>query len=70
MDEKGGSIMGAIASMIGVIGGLCAVIGIITAAKVIAPIGTQFTWTFWFALSAILFLGAITIAVGRGGGYE
>jgi hypothetical protein len=62
--------MGIIASVLGGIGGLCAVIGIVTALEVMPDIGAQFTWMFWFVLSAILLLGAIAIAVGRGGGYE
>ena len=62
--------MGIIASILGGIGGLCAVIGIVTALEVMPDIGDQFTWMFWFVLSAILLLGSIAIAVGRGGGYE
>ncbi len=60
------SIMAAIA---GAIGGLCAVMGIITAVEVIPLITPQLTWMFWFVLSAILLLGSIAIALGRGG-YE
>ena len=62
--------MGIIASILGGIGGLCAVIGIVTALEVMHDIGDQFTWMFWFVLSAILLLGSIAIGVGRGGGYE
>ena len=62
--------MGAMAAMVGGIGGLSAVIGIITAAEVIAPIGYEFTWMFWFVLSAILLLASIAFAVGRGGGHD
>ena len=62
--------MGIIASILGGIGGLCAVIGIVTALEQMPDIGAQFTWMFWFVLSAILLLGTIAIAVGRGGGYE
>ena len=62
--------MGAMAAIIGAIGGLCAVLGIITAAEVIPPLGAEFTWIFWFVLSAILLLASIAFAVGRGGGYE
>ena len=60
------SIMAAIA---GAIGGLCAVMGIITAVEVIPLITPQLTWMFWFVLSAILLLGSIAIALGRSG-YE
>jgi hypothetical protein len=57
------------AAIIGGIGGLCAVMGIITAVEVIPLITSQLTWMFWFVLSAILLLGSIAIALGRGG-YE
>jgi len=57
------------ATIAGAIGGLCAVIGIITAVEVIPLITPQLTWMFWFVLSAILLLGSIAIALGRGG-YE
>ena len=62
--------MGAMAAIIGGIGGLCAVLGIITAAKVVIPIGDEFTWMFWFVLSAILLLASIALAMGRGGSAE
>ena len=64
--------MGLTAVIVGAIGGLCAVMGIITAAEVFPIISSnmpQLTWNFWFALSAILLLGAIAFALGRGG-YE
>ena len=62
--------MGAVAAIIGAIGGLSAVMGIITAAGIIEPFNTEFTWTFWFVLSVILLLASIAFAVGRGGSYE
>ena len=62
--------MGAIAAIVGTIGGLCAVMGIVTAAEIIPLIGAEFTWMFWFVLSAILFLACIAFALGRGGGYD
>ena len=58
--------MGLSAAIVGAIGGLCAVIGIVTAAEVIPPIMEQFTWMFWFVLSAILLLASIAFAQGRG----
>jgi hypothetical protein len=58
--------MGLTAAIVGAIGGLCAVMGIITAAEVIPLIMNQFTWNFWFALSAILLLAAIAFTFGRG----
>ena len=58
--------MGAIAAIIGAVGGLSAVMGIITAAEVIPLIGEQFTWMFWFVLSAILLLASIAFTLGHG----
>lgn len=58
--------MGIAAAIIGAVGGLCAVIGIITAAGVIPLIMPEFTWMFWFVLSAILLLGSIAFSFGRG----
>ena len=57
--------MGITAAIIGAVGGLCAVMGIITAAEVIPLIMPQFTWMFWFVLSAILLLASIAFALGR-----
>ena len=62
--------MGLMAAIIGSLGGLCAIMGIVTAAEVLEPLGEQFTWMFWFVLSAILLLASIAFAQGRGGGYE
>lgn len=62
--------MGTIAAIIGAIGGLCAVMGIVTAAEMIPLMGAQFTWTFWLMLAAILLLASIAFGVGRSGGYE
>ena len=58
--------MGLLAWIAGILGGLCAVMGIITAAGVVPTLGTEFTWILWFALSAILLLASIAFAVGRG----
>ncbi len=62
--------MGTIAAIAGAIGGLCAAIGILTAAEVMPPLETQYTWTFWFMLAGILLLASIAFAMGRGGSYE
>lgn len=58
--------MGITAAILGMVGGLCAVVGIITAAGVIPLVMPEFTWMFWFVLSALFLLGAIAFAVGRG----
>lgn len=57
--------MGLLTLMFVALGGVCAVIGIITAVEVLSPLATELTWMFWFVLSAILLL--IGIAFGRGG---
>ena len=67
---KGGFIMGAMAAIVGVIGGFCAVIGIITAAEIVPLVSVQFTWMFWLVLSGILLLASIAFIVGRDSGYE
>ena len=54
------------AVIVGAVGGLCAVMGIITAAEVIPLVMPQFTWMFWFVLSAILILASIALSFGRG----
>ena len=64
------SVMGIIAAICGTIGGLLAVVGIITATEVITVLMPQLTWMFWFVLSAILLLAAIALALGRSGGNE
>ncbi len=58
--------MGMLAWIFGSLGGLCAVMGIITAVKVIPEIAAL-TWMFWLVLSAILLLVCIAFAVSRGG---
>lgn len=63
---EGGSNMSISAVIVGAVGGLCAVMGIITAAEVIPLVMPQFTWMFWFVLSAILILASIALSFGRG----
>ena len=58
--------MGLMAVILGILGTLCAAMGIVTAADVISPIMPQFTWTFWFSISGLLVLGAIAFSVSRG----
>jgi len=57
--------MGIMAALLGSIGGLAAVFGIVTALEVLPLLTPQLTWTFWFILSSILFLAAITFLLGR-----
>lgn len=63
--------MGITAAILGGIGGLCAVLGIVTALEVTTEpiISEHFTWMFWFVLSAVLLLGSIALTTGsRQGG--
>ena len=66
--------MGLFAAILGGIGGLCAIMGIVTAAEVLEDpvINRNFTWEFWLILAAVLLLGSIAAAMGRGegGGYD
>ena len=61
--------MGILALIFGILGGLCAVMGIITAAGVVLLLGVEFTSMFWMVLSVILLLICIAFAVSHGG-YE
>ncbi len=59
--------MGITAAILGGIGGLSAVMGIITALGVVDPsmLSPELTWGFWFSLSAILLLSSIALALAR-----
>ena len=58
--------MGALAWFFGGMGGLCAVMGIITATKVISWVaGEEFTAMFWMVISAVLLLASVAFAAGR-----
>ncbi len=54
-----------VAWLLGFLGGLCAVMGIITAAEVIPPLGTELTPMFWLTLGVVLLLGCIASAISR-----
>ena len=58
-----------LAWIFGAIGGLCAVMGIITATAVV-PEFAELSWMFWMVLSGILLLATIVFTVGRGSSYE
>lgn len=60
--------MGIAAALIGGIGGLCAVLAVITNLDIELGLGEQFTVMFWFALSGVLLLASIALAMGRGPG--
>jgi hypothetical protein len=59
--------MGFTAWLFGIAGGLCAVMGIVTALAIVPEV-MELTWTFWMAVSGILLLASIAFAVG--GSYE
>lgn len=62
--------MGTAAGIFGGVGGLCAIMGIVTAVGVVPPEILGFTWMFWFVLSAILLLASIACALGRSSSYD
>ena len=62
--------MGILAWVFGVIGGLCAVMGICTAVGVVPLLGTGLTAMFWLALSAVLFLATIAFTIVSAGSAE
>jgi len=63
--------MGTAALIFGLIGGLCAAMGVVTALAIVPSFGVELTWMFWFGISVLLFLICIAFALGRGGGsYE
>ena len=61
--------MGMSTWIFGILGGLCAVMGILTATAVVSEFA-ELTWLFWLVLSGILLLASIAFTLGRGSGYE
>ena len=60
--------MGILALVLGIIGGLCAVVGILTAVEDIIPETTpEFTAMFWLTLGIVFLLGCIASAIFRAG---
>ena len=57
--------MGVLALMLGILGGLCMIAGILTAAEVMSPIYAAFTGIFWLGLAGIFFIAAVTCLVAR-----
>ena len=62
--------MATVAWVFGILGGLCAVMGVITASGVIPLLGTEFTTMFWLVLGAIWLLACIAAAVAHSSSYE
>lgn len=59
--------MGMLALILGILGGLCGTMGILTAAEVVPLLpGVNFNnWLFWFGLAGVLLIGCIAAAVNR-----
>ncbi len=57
--------MTILAWIFGVLGGLCAVMGIVTAAGVDTMLNEEFSASFWLALGAVLMLSCVAAAVSR-----
>jgi len=60
--------MAIAAWVIGVLGGLCAVMGVVTATEAVtflADLPAQFTALFWVALGAVLLLGCLACLNSR-----
>ena len=58
--------MGITAWIFGMLGGLSAVMGILTATEIV-PETAGLTWMFWMVLSGLLLLATIAFTVGRSG---
>jgi len=61
--------LGILALISGILGGLCAVMGIIIATAVV-PEFAELSWMFWMVLSGILLLASIAFTLSRGSGFE
>lgn len=57
--------MGILALIFGILGGLCGVMGIITAAGVVPTLGAEFTVMFWLVLAGILLVACIAFLLSR-----
>ena len=60
--------MGLLAWIFGFLGGLTMLMGVFTALEAVPLLNEEFTWFFWFVLSALLLLICIAFATGRGEG--
>ena len=62
--------MGAFALILGLLGALCGIVGIVTVLEVFPLVHPALTWEVWFWIAALLLLGTIASAMGRGSQYE
>ena len=54
----------------GILGGICAVLGGLTAGGVMPLLSTELTWMFWLILGGVLLLISIACNTHRGGSGE
>ena len=59
--------MGTAAIIFGILGGICAVLGGLTAGGIIPLLNAEFTWMFWLILAGILLLVSIAFSAARKG---
>lgn len=52
----------------GILGGICAVIGGLTAGGIMPVLASQLTWMFWLILAGVLLLVSIAFNTNRSGG--
>ena len=57
--------MRVLACLLGILGGGCTVMGIITATEVVPEVA-GLTWMFWLALAVVLLVGSVAATVNRG----
>ena len=60
--------MGTAGLIFGILGGICAVLGGLTAGGVIPLLATELTWMFWLVMAGVLLLASIAFNVGHGTG--
>jgi len=60
--------MGVLALILGIVGGLCTIMSILTATEVIPMVFIGFTEIYWLGLAGILFVATITCLVARSAG--
>lgn len=58
--------MAVLAWCIGVLAGLCAVMGVATGAGAFPVIGEEMNGLFWLVLSGVLFLASLLLFLSRG----
>ena len=58
--------MGVLALVLGILGGLCVIMSVITAVQVIPIYFIGFTDIYWLGLAGILFIATIACLVARG----